>query len=147
MTVGFTYVAEGNGRIHNPYAAVWIEDANGLLVRTIGVSVQLGKGLKWLDDLKQWYRVDQARIDAGGADTIEAISGPTRQPGAFEYTFDGRTDTGALLGQGTYVLYIEAVREKGPYSVLRYDVVVDGQPLDVQLESSGEIQNVHITIA
>lgn len=145
--VAFTYVASGGGRrVHNPYVAVWVENPDGLLVRTIGLSIQPGKGRKWWPDLKRWWRSDQARQAAGGADLIETIASPTRTPGAYEYTWDGTDDNSAPVAAGTYTLIIEAAREKGPYDVVQYDLVIDNQPMSVVLEPAGDLQEISVAI-
>jgi hypothetical protein len=145
--VAFTYVASGGGgRVHNPYVAVWVESPDGLLVRTIGLSIQPGKGRKWWPDLKRWWRSDQARQAAGGADQIETIASPTRTPGAYEYTWDGTDDNSAPVAVGTYTLYIEAAREKGPYDVVQYDLVIDNQSMSVALEPVGDLQEISVAI-
>jgi hypothetical protein len=146
LRVSLSYVANGGGRINNPYIAVWVEDAQGVLVHTVGISVKLGKGLKWLRDLKSWYRSDQARISAGGTDTLETISSPTRQPGVHEYIWDGRNDAGELIAAGTYTLFIEGAREKGPYNIVEYSLVIDGSEFDSGLEPAGELQEIRVAI-
>lgn len=147
LDVAFTYVAASTSRrVHNPYIAVWVEDADGTMVRTVGISVLLGKGLKWLRDLRQWYRADQGRIDAGGADTLETISSPTRQPGAWEFSWDGSNDVGQPVPLGSYKLFIEAAMEKGPYDLIEYDLVLDGKPFSAQPPASGQLQGVSVVL-
>jgi hypothetical protein len=107
VRISFNYVASGGGRIHNPYVAVWVEDGNKAVVRTIALSIQSGKGLKWLRDLKQWYRVDRDRQAAGGADIVATVSSATRPPGLFEFVWDGLDDAGRPAAAGAYTLFIE----------------------------------------
>ncbi len=141
------YVAESSGRrILNPYVAVWVEDTNGILIHTVGISVQLGKGLKWLNDLKRWYKSDQARIDGGGDDTLETISSATRAPGVHEFIWDGRDAAGALVPLGQYKLFFEAAQEKGPYNFVEYDLILDGQPFVTNLEPAAQLQEMLVTV-
>ncbi len=146
VRVSFNYVASGGGRIHNPYVAVWVEDANKAVVRTIALSIQSGKGLKWLRDLKQWHRVDSDRLAAGGPDIVATVSSATRPPGLYEFAWDGLDDAGQPAPPGAYTLFIEAAREKGPYNIIRHDLVLDGAAASANLDPVGDLQDVTIVV-
>ena len=42
--------------------------------------------------------------------------GATRAPGRYSVVWDGRDDNGRPVGQGRYVLHIEAARERGGHT-------------------------------
>ncbi len=99
------------GRYNRPYIAVWLENSAGKSVRTLAVWVQAGKGSRWHQDLKRWF--------LGNSDLIQALSSPTRMPGTYKLTWDGKSDKGVLLEQGEYFVCIEAAREHGTYQLIR----------------------------
>ncbi|MGY2896356.1 DUF2271 domain-containing protein [Deinococcus sp. UYEF24] len=131
------------GRYNRPYAAVWIEDASGASVRTLGLWANTTpKSVKYLNELRRWSRGDQARRAQGGGDVVTTVSSPTRVPGAFNVVWDGRDDRKALLPQGNYTLVVEAAREDGPYGRVRQELALGGAPLKKTPEGAGEITDV-----
>jgi hypothetical protein len=145
LAVAFTYVPEGGGRILNPYVAVWVENADGLLVRTIHLTFQSGKGVRWLPDLREWWRADQMRILLGGVDQSASISSPTRVPGSWKVAWDGKAADGSTAAQGNYFLMIEASREKGPYELIRKELTIGTEPFDLALDPVGELQQASVS--
>jgi hypothetical protein len=141
LAVAFTF-ATPDGRARNPYVAVWIEDAAGTSVRTIDLSIQLGKGLEYLKHLTRWDNADRTRMSKGGADLVETISSATRVAGSYEVVWDGRDDAGKILPQGAYMLYVEGAREHGPYELVKGEIAVESAPFSKTLGSNGELQNV-----
>jgi FAD:protein FMN transferase len=147
MALSFTYAPSDGGRVHNPYLAVWIEDAAGTPLRTLNVTMQGGtKGQKYLKDLRRWFTSDQARISAGGSDILEAVTSPTRLPGATDLVWDGRNDAGEFVAAGSYTLCIEAARERGPYDLLCEELAFTGEPFEQQLADSGDLQQVTVSV-
>lgn len=141
LAVAFTF-ATSDGRARNPYVAVWLEDAAGTSVRTVDLSIQLGRGLQYLRELTRWDNADRTRMSKGGADFVETISGATRVAGSYEVVWDGRDDAGKVLPQGTYTLNVEGSREHGPYELVRGEIAVESTPFAKTLGSNGELQNV-----
>lgn len=134
LIVAFTYEAADSGRVLNPYIAVWLEDVDGNLIDTISLWFlqQQPKGHRWLDDLRLWYVASDQ-----GADTT--MSSATRTAGSYTVAWDGTDLTGSPLAAGDYVLYIEAAREHGPYSVTSVPITLDGGPLSVAIPENGEL--------
>ncbi len=145
LVVTFTFAATDN-RVKNPYVAIWIEDASGTLIRTIDLSMQNGRGLRYLPDLKRWYRAYQSWLSTGAADVIDTISGPTRIPGTYSASWDGRNEAGTLVHQGEYTVYLEAAREHGPYEVISETVSIGTSPFSKKPADSGELQQVSIQL-
>jgi hypothetical protein len=93
---------------HRPYVAIWLEQPGQPGIRTLAVWYDYDNrengGLKWLADLRSWWR-------KGGRDAAkpaDALTGATRAPGPQRAKFD----VGALK-PGDYVLGVEAAREEG----------------------------------
>ena len=103
---------------HNPYVAVWIEDASGKAVRTLDVRYDVdmrgGEGTKWLADLRTWWR----RAGRSMAMPADGISRPTQAPGTYRVSFSEGARPLGKLAAGQYKLMIEAAREVGGREVL-----------------------------
>lgn len=140
LVIAFTYQQLPGGKNVPPYIAVWIEDAAGSLVETVALWYQqFGRGERWLPDLRRWFGVDQQRIAEGGSDVVAAVSGPTRQPGSFQVAWAGRVGGGATAPAGTYHICIESARERGPYSLVRQSVELNGSSIQIELASDNEL--------
>ncbi len=141
LAISFTYAFGNGGKKLNPYIAVWIEDADGNLLRTNALWFeQTQKGPRWLSDLKRWFVVDQAGF---GPDAIETVSTATRQPGSYTVSWDGLDEEGDPVSAPVFIC-IEAARERGPYSLIResYDFSSTGP---VTLGDDGELSNAIVT--
>ncbi|MEZ5343087.1 MAG: DUF2271 domain-containing protein [Acidimicrobiales bacterium] len=99
LQIDFTFSAEG-GRIQNPYVAVWVEDAAGNLVDTVGVWYQQGpKGQKWVRRPARWYTA--ADSGQNGAE----LSSATRSPGDYSLLWDATSADGNKVAAGEYCLH------------------------------------------
>jgi hypothetical protein len=142
MAISFSFVADAaaGGRFHNPYVAVWIEDAAGAAVRSISLNYQLGRGDKWLPDLTRWFRTAKPTA------AVETISSATKVPGAYKLAWDGMNDKKEPVALGDYFVCIEAAREKGPYQIVREQVSVGAAPFAKPLAAKGELQDVSVEL-
>lgn len=134
LAVAFTYQAEAGGdQVRNPYIAVWIEDTAGELVDTISVwYLQSQKGLRWIDDLRRWYTVSHQAADI-------TMSGATRVAGSYTVVWDGTDLEGNPVAYGDYIVYIEAAREHGPYSITSTPISIADAAFSTPLADEGEI--------
>lgn len=134
VLVAFTYlVGETREKVENPYLAVWIEDEDGELIRTLALWYkQSDKGAEWLADLTRWTRVD------GSRSSIVSLSAATRKPGDYTLAWDG-TDGHNKVMQGIYHVCVETAREHGPHSLMRTPVVLGSEPFQMALEPDGEL--------
>lgn len=123
-----------------PYIAIWIEDEEERPVRTLTLWIK-GNGLRWLSDLKRWYREDKARKQADDTDLVATISRATRAPGQYQVLWDGKDDQGQPVKQGRYTLCIEAARERGTYQIIRKPLTLADQPLAEELKGNVEIKS------
>lgn len=142
MAISFSYVADAaaGGRFHNPYVAVWIEDAAGSAVRSISLNYQIGRGDKWLPGLTRWFRT------AKSTTAVETISSATKVPGAYKLAWDGMNDKKEPVALGDYFVCIEAAREKGPYQIVREQVSVGAAAFAKPLAAKGELQDVSVEL-
>jgi hypothetical protein len=134
LAVSFTFApAASGGRIENPYIAVWVEDADGNLVKTISLWYkQSAKGTRYLSDLRAWSSSSGQTVDV-------ATSGATRVAGDYTVVWDGTDLAGDAVAQGDYVLYIEAAREHGPYEITSTPITVGDEGFTVALADNGEL--------
>ena len=98
---------------HKPYVAAWVEDGAGAHKSNLFVWYQVGKGDKWLKDLRTWWR------KGGRAMSLPAdgVSGATRAPGRQTVTVPAARLRNLQPGQ--YNIVVEAARELGGREVVR----------------------------
>jgi len=123
-------------RYHRPYIAVWVEDQDHLPVRTI--ALWFGK-MRYLNELRSWYRDDQRRSGANNMDLTRTVSSATRPPGRYTLKWDGKDDEGKLVKPGKYTICIEAAREHGSYQILHQEMDFNGKPQQATLPAGSEL--------
>ncbi|RDS78439.1 DUF2271 domain-containing protein [Alteriqipengyuania lutimaris] len=98
---------------HNPYVAIWLEDADGKAVANLDVwydvDLRGDDPRKWLPDMRTWWRRAGRTTDM----PADGISGPTQAPGNYTLRFSEGTRPLPRLAAGSYVLRVEAAREVG----------------------------------
>jgi FAD:protein FMN transferase len=137
---------EGNQqRYRRPYVAVWVEDKDGIAVRTLSLWVQTqAPGPRWHPDLKKWYQNDQVRKLVDDKDLVETVARPTRPPGKYDVIWDGKDDNGKLVEAGDYTLQIEAAREHGTYQIIRKALTIGTKPFSEELKGNEEIKSASV---
>ncbi len=131
---------EKSSRYRRPYVAVWIEDQDNFPVKTLSLFLMQDQpGPRWYRDLRRWYADDQLRLLVDKSDLIATVSKPTRNPGEYKVTWDGRDDTGELLPNGEYALLIEAAREHGTYQLIKHPFKLGGPAFEEKLKGNAEI--------
>jgi hypothetical protein len=142
-TIAFTYTADATssgagpgGGVRNPYIAVWIEDASGTLVKTVSLwHLQNGQD-RWLSELYKWYAV------AGGVDTN---SSATRTAGSYTVGWDLTDTDGTAVPNGDYTVWVEAIREHGPYSLTSGSFTLDGSAMKATIDDNSELSAIQIS--
>lgn len=142
-TIAFTYTADSSssgggpgGGIRNPYIAVWVEDSSGALVKTLALwHLQNGQD-RWLNELYKWYEA------SGG---VETNSGATRAAGSYTLSWDLTGADGSAVPDGSYTLWIEAIREHGPYSLTSGNLALNGSALKVSLSDNNELSAIQFS--
>ena len=124
---------------HRPYVAVWVEredrsvaanlavwyqqkrggapaaaGGNASPAPTAGVGAAAEGGIKWLPDLRQWWRRSGRELTM----PIDGVSGATRAVGEHRVTFSEGKGPLPALAAGKYKLLVEAAREEGGRELL-----------------------------
>ena len=129
------------GRFRRPFVAVWIENKDRELVKSI--SLWYNKP-RWLPDLKRWYAKHQSVMQDIGA--VGSISSATRSAGQYNLVWDGLDNDGKPAPAGTYTLYIEAAREHGTYQLMQQEFEWNGKVKQISMEGGVEIKSAYIEI-
>lgn len=108
-----------------PYVAIWLEDETRAPLDTIALWYQIESntnaqedGKKWLKDLRQWWR----KIGRSSMDNMDGVSGATRRPGVYDFTWVLSNETLTQLNTKKIILHVEASREEGGRSYQRLTV-------------------------
>lgn len=141
LVISFEVVNPGQGSYRRPYIAVFVEDTHGKPVRTLELWYQRGRGVRWLRNLRSWYRGEVSRMQRDGGDLASTMSGPTRQPGTYSVIWDGKNDAGKVVEQGDYVVVLEVVREHGTYQLERKTLALTNKPVKVDLLENAELKH------
>lgn len=124
--ISFTYtLLSGWGLVRNPHFAVWVEDADGNLVRTV-----LVRDVDGVNTMAQWYDV---------LGRTETTSSSTRPAGSNSVEWDLTDESGNRVPAGHYHVCIEASRDLGPSELIRERVRFAAKPATYHLRSSGEL--------
>jgi hypothetical protein len=147
LSISFSFVRTATGgRAHDPYVAVWIEDANEALVRTVSLNYQQGKGERWLNDLRRWYGAYTRNAAALGSDRAQEVTGPTRIPGTYALAWDGFNEAKVAVPHGNYYVCVEAAVEKGSYQLVREAIQLNGVAFTKAPADKGDLQKVKLEL-
>lgn len=132
---------------HKPYVAAWIEDGTGQarasLLVWYDVKKRDGGGLKYLKELRTWWRKAGRDLSL----PADGISGATRAPGRQTVAVDS---TLALKGlpAGQYSLVVEASREAGGHDLVKLPFAYSpAKPITVSGKGDGELGEVRARYA
>ena len=128
-------------RARRPYVAVWIEDPDKLPVRTIALWIER---VRWLPELKAWYRADRLRATSEGKEITASVSSATRPAGKYKLKWDGKDNKGNLVKAGKYTVWIEAAREHGTYQIMHREMDFNGTPEEVELPGGTELSSASL---
>lgn len=146
MVIEFTYTQAPGGKNEFPYVSVWIEDSAGELLTTVALFYELTRrGERWLDHLHRWWEVDQLQMTVTSTDLAPIVTAATRAPGAYAVVWDG-TVQGVAAPAGDYFVCIEAVREDGPYSLIREPFTLAGSLSATVLPDDAELTSASVRI-
>jgi len=115
---------------YRPYVAVWVEDDQGKVLKTLSV---WRKEADWLKDMRRWWR-KTGRYDQG---ELDSVTGATRRPGKHLVKWDGTNQQGEAVPVGQYILNVEAAREHGSRSWVR-QVITLGEGNQVYTTKAAE---------
>lgn len=141
LDLTITVPQKGTAGYHRPYVAIWIEQPGQPGIRTLAVwydhDNRENGGLKWLNELRSWWR-------KGGRDATrpaDAVTGATRAPGPQRV----RLNVGALK-PGSYVLAVEAAREDGGHEIVTLPFTWNGRDATATGKGSTELGAISATI-
>ncbi|CAN5627559.1 DUF2271 domain-containing protein [soil metagenome] len=104
---------------HKPYVAIWLEGADqsfaGNLAVWYDMKARNNEGIKWLKDIRQWWRKSGRDLTM----PVDGISGATRAPGEYQLAIDTKKAPFDKLAAGQYQLVVEAAREVGGRELVR----------------------------
>ena len=126
-------------RVHRPFVAVWVVDADKKPVRQIALWYNKQR---WLDEMRSWYSTYYDSFSAGGNNTSSTTSA-TRSPGKYTLKWDGKDDKGNLVKQGIYTVYIEAAREHGTYQLINQEITPN-KPQHIDIAGNTEVASASL---
>ena len=75
---------------------------------------------------------------------VDARTGATKGPGAYQLRWDGKDDKGAMVPKGAYQLVIEAAREHGGRQLVKQKFNWDGSAITLTVAAGNEIGEVQL---
>ncbi len=126
---------------HRPYVAIWLEQPGQPTIRTLAVWYDFdnreNRGLKWLRDLRSWWRKGGRELTM----PADGLTGATRAPGPQRARFN----VGALK-PGNYVLMVEAAREEGGRELVSVPIAWNGRAATGRGTGSSELGAITATL-
>ena len=121
VSVSFDFEKQG-GYASNQYA-VWIEDADGTLVKTLFVTNFTAKGgyQKRPDTIPVWVE-----RSAAGTGVPDGVSGATPKSGSVRCVWDLTDQSGARVANGTYTFFVEGTLRWKNQVLYSGELVLDG---------------------
>lgn len=119
LSVTFNLPQLSVAEYHRPYVAVWVEKPDQGFVANLNVLYDMKKrdnaGVKWLKDMRQWWRKSGRDLTM----PVDGVSAATRAPGDHTLTYSDARSPLDKLPAGDYQVVIEASREAGGREVVR----------------------------
>ncbi|MCK0069440.1 DUF2271 domain-containing protein [Kordiimonas laminariae] len=128
-------VDEGNYR--RPYVGIWVTTPRKKLVRSL---MLLGESRRWMEENYVWWRRYGRKFDS----VVDGVSRPTRMPGRYNATWDGRDDFGNSIENGDYILHVEMAREHGGHTYKQIAIKIDKNGFKLQQPAEGEIGDLTV---
>jgi hypothetical protein len=141
LTIGVELARIAEPRALRPFVAVWIEDQEHSVVRTI--CLWYGK-FKYLNELHIWYHDESLQPEKVVWHIMNSISSATRPPGKYKLRWDGKDEGGKYVKAGKYIVLIEASREHGTYQLIRQEMDFNGSPKQIELPGNLEIESASL---
>jgi len=126
-------------RVHRPYLAVWVVDADKKPVRSIALWYNKPR---YLNDMRAWYSTYYDEFTSTNSN-ISSTTSATRGPGKYTLKWDGKNDKGELVKQGKYTIYIEVAREHGTYQLITQDMEFK-KPQQITLSPNTEVASASL---
>ncbi|MDR0389729.1 MAG: DUF2271 domain-containing protein [Spirochaetaceae bacterium] len=132
VEISFAYQRQ-SGFSSNQFA-VWVEDAQGVLVKTLYATrfTATGGFRRRPESIPQWVR--QAGLASQSAAGLDAFTGATPRSGQQNFVWDGTGKDGATLPLGSYYVYVEATLRGENRALYRTRIELGGGPVELQAE-------------
>jgi thiamine biosynthesis lipoprotein len=135
FTISLTLKTPGAQFTRRPYVAVWVEDAQGKVVRNIAVWASRPR---WLSELHTWWG------DNRGND-VNSMTRATRPPGRYRLPWEGVDDNDRPIPAGTYTIFVESNRQHGNYAKESGQISCGAaKPARTTLKETSEFEAVEI---
>lgn len=121
----------------NPFIVVWVTDADKNLVKMLGV---VATRKNWIDSEYVWWR----RYGRQDPALFESNLKPTKPPGKYTLEWDGTDAAGKRVGQGEYIIHIEAAREHGGHAYQQIPVSLGGKAVTANLSGKDELGTAQV---
>lgn len=130
---------------HKPYVAMWIERADQSVATNLAVLYDVKKkdnaGLKWVKDLRTWWRKAGRDVQL----PLDGVSGATRAAGQHTISFAAARQGIDKLPAGDYKLVVEAAREAGGRELVRVPFTLPAKG-KVNASASGKEELGNVTV-
>jgi len=117
-----------------PYAAVWVEDASGKLVRILAL---WGNKSKYYPDLATIWNLTH-----GIFSPYKSVTRATRPAGKYDLVWQGTDDENKPVPLGTYRITIETNQEHGSYAKQTGTIVIGDSPASITLPATANFDPV-----
>lgn len=134
---------------HRPYTAVWVEREDHSVAAQLALwyaqkDSKEGAGVKWLPELRQWWRRGGRELSL----PVDGVSGATRPAGEQKLSFHEGKAPLTTLAPGKYDLVVEAARESGGREVVRVPFTWPASaPQQLAAQGSSELGAVKVDLA
>ena len=113
-----------------PYVAIWVENADHKVVRTLSV---LGNSPRYLPELTTWWSAA-----GGNLSTVRTVTRATRGNGLYAVVWDGLDAGGKPAPRGTYTIRVEINREHGRHVSANAVLACGDKPVTAELAATAE---------
>ena len=119
-----------SGSASNQYA-VWIEDIDGNLIKTLYATRYTANGgyRNRPDSIAIW--VEKSALDSMSSSEVDAISGATPKAGAQAYTWDLTDKDGGAVPPGDYKFFVEGTLRWKNYVLYSGVIPIGGVPAEI----------------
>jgi len=119
-----------------PYVAVWVETTSGTLVRVLAF---WASNAKYFSELSRFWHV-------AGRDQnlISRTARATREPGKYQFGWDGLDEDHKPAPQGAYRILIETNQEHGAYAKQEGSITCEQQPAALTLPATANFDVVTV---
>jgi thiamine biosynthesis lipoprotein ApbE len=123
-------------RLDRSYAAFWVEDLSGKLVRAI---VLWGNKAQYHPEMSSFWKITR-----GDKDLLYKLTRATRAPGSYRVVWNGLDDDGKPVPRGTYRVVVETNRYRGDYAKASGTIACESEPTTITLAGSVNYDTIKI---